>query len=66
MSTAPEVVVANHSGMQVLGLSTITNMCIREINSGLETTEEETWETIKIIVPKLAPLVKRILAEITS
>jgi purine-nucleoside phosphorylase len=64
MSTAPEVVVANHGGMQVLGISSISNMTIQEINSGLETTEEETWETIKMVVPKLTPLVKGILAEI--
>ena len=64
MSTVPEVIIANHGGLRVLGLSSITNMTIQEINSVLETTEEETWETIKLIVPKLAPLVKRILAEI--
>jgi purine nucleoside phosphorylase len=58
------VVVANHGGMQVLGISSITNMTIQEINSGLETTEAETWETIKVVVPKLIPLVKGILAEI--
>lgn len=64
MSTAPEVVVANHGGMWVLGISSITNMAIQEINSGLETTEEETWETIKMVVPKLTLLVKGILSEI--
>jgi purine-nucleoside phosphorylase len=64
MSTVPEVVVANHGGMRVLGISTITNMTIQEANSGLETTEEETWETIKVIVPKLTPLVKGIVAEL--
>lgn len=64
MSTVPEVIVANHGGMQVLGISSITNMTIQEINSGLETTEEETWETIKQVVPKLKPLVKAIVAEI--
>ena len=64
MSTVPEVVVANHGGMRVLGISSITNMAVQEINSGLETTEEEVWETIKIIVPKLTALVKGVLSEI--
>lgn len=64
MSTVPEVIVANHGGIRVLGISSITNMTIHEINSGLETTEEETWETIKLVVPKLKPLVKAIVAEI--
>lgn len=64
MSTVPEVIVANHGGMRVLGISSITNMTIQAINSGLETTEEETWETIKLVVPKLKPLVKAIVAEI--
>jgi purine-nucleoside phosphorylase len=64
MSTVPEVVIANHGGMQVLGISSISNMTIQKNNSGLETTEEETWETIKTVVPKLTPLVKGILAKI--
>jgi purine-nucleoside phosphorylase len=64
MSTVPEVLIANHGGLGVLGISSITNMTIQEANSGLETTEEETWETIKMIVPKLTPLVKGIVAEL--
>lgn len=62
MSTAHEVVVANHAGMRVLGISTITNISILETSSSAETTHEEVLETGKIVVPKLIALLKSILA----
>ena len=64
MSTIPEAIVANHGGMRILAISSITNMAIHEPHSGLETSTEEVWETVKLIVPKLAALLKTILAEI--
>ncbi len=63
MSTVPEVIVANHGGMRVLGISSITNVAIQESASEAETTHEEVLETGKIIVPKLMVLLKGILAE---
>jgi purine-nucleoside phosphorylase len=62
MSTAHEVTVANHAGMAVLGISTITNISILETSSTAETTHEEVLETGKIVVPKLMALLKGILA----
>ncbi|MBI1877428.1 MAG: purine-nucleoside phosphorylase [Chloroflexi bacterium] len=62
MSTAHEVVVANHCGMRVLGISTITNISILEIGSEAETTHEEVLETGKLVVPQLMALLKGILA----
>lgn len=64
MSTVPEVIVARHGGMRVLGISTITNVAIQEITSEAETTHEEVLETGKIVVPKLMSLLKGILAEL--
>ncbi len=64
MSTAPEVTVASHGGMRVLGISSITNMAVHESGSPKETTHEEVLETGKTIVPKLITLLKGILAEL--
>lgn len=62
MSTAHEVVVANHCGLRVLGFSTITNISILATSSEAETTHEEVLETGKIVVPKLMALLKGVLA----
>lgn len=64
MSTAHEVTVANHGGMQVLGISTITNIAIQDTTSEAETTHEEVLETGQMVVPKLMALLKGILAKI--
>jgi purine-nucleoside phosphorylase len=52
MSTAPEVVVARHAGMRVLGISGISNIALSEPSPDLETSHEEVLATGKQIVPK--------------
>jgi purine-nucleoside phosphorylase len=61
MSTAPEAAVARHAGMQVLGISTITNVAIDVLDSDAQTSHEEVLETGKAVVPRLTSLLMGIL-----
>lgn len=61
MSTVPSVVVARHSGMRVLGISTITNMATPDPAPGQETTHEEVLEVGKVVVPLLTRMIHGIL-----
>ena len=62
MSTVPEVLVAVHGGMRVLGISIITDMCIPE------TLEPASLERILAVAavaePRLTELVAAILSRI--
>ena len=44
MSTIPETIVAHHCGMKVFACSLITNMCVVEYNTGIDTNHEEVIE----------------------
>ncbi len=66
MSTAPEVVVARHSGIRVLGISGISNVAITDTTSDRETTHEEVLEASHIMAGKLIQLVKGVLAELAD
>ncbi|WJW65962.1 purine-nucleoside phosphorylase [Candidatus Chlorohelix allophototropha] len=59
MSTVPEVIVAAHSGMRVLGISTITNMATGA--PGVEPNHLEVLEVGKQAGPRLAKLIKNII-----
>lgn len=60
MSTVPEVIVAKHGGLRVLGLSGISNAIAPE---GViqETTHDEVLENGRIIVPKMIAVIKGVL-----
>ncbi len=59
MSTVPEVTVARHSGMRVMGISGISNKA--NLDGKTVTTHEEVLEAGKVIVPKLIAIIKGIL-----
>ena len=58
MSTVPEVIVARNAGIKVLAISAITNMAIDDPDAEAITTEEEVWENVTQIIPRLKALVK--------
>lgn len=62
MSTVPEVIVAVHSGMKVLGMSCITNMGSGILNQPL--SHHEVMETAELVKSKFLELVKGIVKEI--
>ena len=62
MSTVPEVTVARHAGMRVLGLSGITNMT--SLDGSHEATHKETLLVSSIIAPKLVRLIKGVVARL--
>lgn len=59
MSTVPEVIVARHHRMRVLGLSGISNKA--NLDGATETTHEEVLEAGRVIVPKLRTLILGVL-----
>jgi purine-nucleoside phosphorylase len=64
MSTAPEVVVARHGGMRVLGVSGISNIALVEPEPGQETGHEEVLAAGQQIVPRLTALIRGVLARL--
>lgn len=59
MSTVPEVIVARHGGMRVLGFSGISNKA--NLDGSTVTTHEEVIEAGRIITPKIETLVRGVL-----
>lgn len=59
MSTVPEVIVARHGGMRVLGFSGISNKA--NLDGSTLTTHEEVMEAGKVITPKIEKIIRGVL-----
>jgi purine-nucleoside phosphorylase len=59
MSTVPEVIVARHGGLRVMGLSGISNKA--NLDGSTVTTHEEVIEAGKIIAPKMEKIIRGVL-----
>ncbi|WP_156288955.1 purine-nucleoside phosphorylase [Oceanobacillus salinisoli] len=62
MSTVPEVIVARHSGMKVIGISCITNMAAGILDQPL--SHEEVMETAEKVREDFLNLVKKVITSI--
>ncbi len=66
MSTAPEVVVAHHAGVRVLGISTIANLALPDPPPGLTVNHEEVLATGQQTVPRLILLLRGVLQTLSA
>lgn len=61
MSTVPEVTVARHGGLRVLGISGISNIAIFHPDDQREASHEEVLEAGRQIAPRLRALIRGVL-----
>lgn len=62
MSTVPEVIVARHGGLRVLGFSGISNKA--NMDGSTVTTHEEVIEAGKVIGPKIQKIIRGLLSSL--
>jgi len=66
MSTVPEVIVARHVGMRVLGISGISNGAVHEPDASEVASHEEVLAAGDVLVPRLIALLRGILVEMAE
>ena len=66
MSTVPEVTVARHGGMRVMGVSGISNVAIVDPEPGKEASHEEVLEAGRVIVPRLTALIRGVISRLNE
>ena len=64
MSTTPETIVAIHSGMQVFGISVISDMGVE--GQVVEISHEEVQEVASLAAPKLTLVMKELVKRISA
>lgn len=62
MSTVPEVIIARHGNLRVLGFSGVTNKA--NLDGNTITTHEEVLQAAHAIVPKLTSVIKGVLRKL--
>jgi len=62
MSTVPEAIAASYLGMEVLGISCVTNMAAGILDTPL--SHEEVMETGRSVAPRLQALLDALLREL--
>ena len=64
MSTVPEVIVANHCGMKVLGLSLITNLVLLPGDERVPPSHQEVLDAVKDTQQEIEDYVRAVISEI--
>ena len=64
MSTSPECLVAHHTGIKIIGISMVTNVCIDDYENRQVPNHEEVVETAKQRSSDMVRLVERIVQKL--